>query len=123
MKWEALGAFLGGLFAALGEKLFGPKEPPPAPAPLPEQPAFRDIDAKVDAMLERLEAEERGRDSAKPVILPPPLPPRTPIASAPEDRAENGGALRGEDTFDPYEDEPPTVKPDPEDPPSTRREK
>ncbi len=99
---------------ALGRRDTTPAPPPQSP---PAEPGFDDIERAEDARLAKLREQERA--TPQPVILPPPLPPRTPLASVPEDRAENGGAMgttrrpadTGDDPYEAIEPEPSTRRP------------
>lgn len=117
MNWAALGSFIGGIISAIGDKLFGPKAPPEPPAPAPEPPKMGEIDAKIDEMLGRLEAEDaqaaaaerlkeaaRARAASEPATI---LPPRTPVPSDASERAGDVDAMAGNA---PTIDDPPTVR-------------
>jgi hypothetical protein len=102
INWKAISAFLGAAAAGVGAALFGSKAPAAEPAKPPEEPKFDEIDAEIDSEIER-----RRAGTTEEVDGAVPLPPRTPLVSVPQDRAENGGAMLGSDA----EPEPSTAKP------------
>ncbi len=116
MNWltSLLTSVVEAIATALGRR---DTTPAPPPQPPPAEPGFDAIERVEDVRLARLREQERA--TPQPVILPPPLPPRTPFASEPGDRAENGGAMgvqpvvvnTGDDPYEAIESEPSTRRP------------
>lgn len=82
---------------------------PEQPAAAPEKPRGREIAAAEDARY------EHDRAAHAPSTVPVILPPRSPLVSSADDRADDVGAMRGNGP--PMDDEPVSVEPEP----STRR--
>ncbi len=127
MNW--LTSIFSALFEAIAGAVGRDTTPAPPPEPLIPPPGFDSIERAERERLGRLRAAEaetppgpggveHDRATPQPVILPPPLPPRTPQASDPHDRAENGGAMGtqpivadADDVYDDIEPEPSTRRP------------